>query len=301
MILNGASQATVERYIFLQAQSAELQQRWNAVRDYRDYYGGDHPVFLTDRQQEYLGPLMTRAEHTVAFNVCKAVVDTLRERIKVEGFTGKGAAGEALAEKAAEWFRDAQMDVQQITIHRRTGRDGNGYVIVDWDAEGEHPRWVPGRAYDGREGITYHIDPDTNQPIMAIKYWTVTNPLGVNHGEKRRTVYLPDRILRQREDPKGEYGWGPIDPIEGKPLQWWVNPMPVDGFEPDASAEPLGVACVQWQTPGGVSDIEDLIGLQNGINKTMLDLLAAGSPCLNSLGVIPTILLNSVLKYRASL
>lgn len=268
MILNGASQQTVERYIWLLGQADTLQRGWRAVKDYRNYYGGDHPVFLTERQEEFLGPLLTEAEHTVAFNICKAVVDTLRERLKVEGFTGKDAAGEALAEKLSEWWRVAKMDLHQITVHRRALRDGATYLIAAWDEDNKAPLWVPNRKYDGTEGVTYFKDPDTGKPSMAIKYWSVSDPLSEDHGEKRRTVYLPDRILRYEEDPRGPYGWSLISPDEGQPLQWWTDTLAPDG-------QPLGVACVEFANPGGVSEIEDLIGLQNGLNKALLDLIAA--------------------------
>lgn len=269
MILNGASSQTVERYIWLLGQASELQAGWRAVKDYRDYYSGEHPVFLTERQEEFMGPLLTHAEHTVAFNMCRAVVDTLRERLKVEGFTGKDATGETLAAKLAEWWRGAKMDAQQITVHRRALRDGATYLILAWDETRKQPLWVPNHKYDGTEGVTYQKDADTGAATMAIKYWSVNDPLSERHGQKRRTVYLPDRIMRYKEDPKGLYGWSLIDATEGQPVQWWTDTL-------QAGGKPLGVACIEFANPGGVSELESLIGLQNALNKVVLDLLAAG-------------------------
>jgi hypothetical protein len=269
MILNGASQSTVERYIWLLGQASELEAGWRAVKDYRAYYAGDHPVYLTPRQEEFLGPLLTHAEHTVAFNVTRAVVDTLRERLCVEGFTGNDAAGETLAEKCAEWWRMATMDKQQITVHRRALRDGATYLILAWDDERSAPVWVPNHKFDGVEGVTLQKDVDTGKVTIALKYWSVNDPLSERHGQKRRTVYLPDRILKYKEAPRGQYGWELIDADEGEAVQWWTDTLAPGG-------KPLGVACVEFANPGGVSEIESLIGLQNALNKVVLDLLAAG-------------------------
>lgn len=268
--MQNLSQRDMERFIALQAQDAKQQAAWRAVRDYRAYYAGDHPVFLSDRQREYLGDLLTEAEHTVAFNVCLLVVDTLRERLHVDGFKGTDGAGQTLAKKVSEWWRKAQMDTHAITVHRRALRDGAGYLIVGWDKDRGAPVWVPNRRYDGAEGVTYYKDPDTGKPAMALKYWTVTDPLSERHGKRRRTVYLPDRILRYKEDARGEFGWTLVtdEQADGPAVQWWTDTMKPDGA-------PLGVACIEFQNPGGVSEIENVIGLQNGVNKTLLDIQAA--------------------------
>lgn len=257
-----------ERYISLLMQSDELKRRWAAIRDYRAYYAGDQPAFLTPRQKEYLGPLLTESEHSFVFNVCKPVVDTLRERIMLQGLSGQDATGEALADRISDWWERSGLDALQITVHRRTLRDGASYLIISWDEQERMPRWSSNHAYDGAEGVTFHRDPETNEPLVAVKYWQVDNPLSEAHGRRRRTVYLPDRILRYQEDPAGRYGWSPLDPKEGPPSQWWTDTMKEGG-------RPLGLACVEFRNPGGVSELSDIMGPQNAVNKAYLDLQAA--------------------------
>jgi hypothetical protein len=254
------------KLISLMAQASDIEARWRAVKDYRAFYAGDHPTFLTERQQEYLGPLLTQSEHTVAFNLCRLVVDTLRARLRIIGFTGDDT-DTGLAELIGEWWNKTQMDLHQITLHRRALRDGAAYLIVGWNAELGIPTWTPNHVHDGVEGVTYHPDSETGQPRLALKHWTVSDPLSPKFGKNRRTVYLADRILRQQEDARGEYGWSDIDPDEGPAIEWWTDTRLPGG-------KPLGLACIEFANPGRVSELEDIIGLNMALDKTVLDMLA---------------------------
>ena len=268
ILFPGASAATVERFIALQRQAANKAAEWAKVLDYRNYYSGKHPVMLTNSQQEYLGDILTNSNHTVAFNLCRVIVDVLRERLSLSGFTGSDAAGEALAAQVWEWWEAAGMATESITAHRRALRDAMGYLIVDWDATRKAPRWKANSRYDGDTGVTFHTDAN-DVPYMAVKYWRRDDILEADYGALRRTIYLPDRIMFYRQDAAGAYGWRPIDPQEGPPVQWWTDTMQEGG-------KPLGLACTEFKNPSGESELEAIIGLQNAINKLVLDMLAAG-------------------------
>jgi len=255
----------MEKLIWLQAQATALQSRWQAVKDYRAYYAGEHPVYLSARQQEYLGDLLTAAEHTVCLNLCRLIVDILRERLRLVSFA---SPDETLRLWVADLWNRAKLDIEQVTLYRRALRDGSAFLVVSWDAEANEPILVANRCYDGDTGLVSYADSETGQTRFAIKYWTITDPLSSKFGQRRRTIFLPDRIVRQQEDPRGEYGWSAIPPDEGPALQWWTDTMQPGG-------RPLGLAAIEFQNPGGVSELEGIIGLQNAINKIMLDLLAA--------------------------
>jgi hypothetical protein len=260
------SQKEMEKLIWLQAQASDLAATWQAVQDYRNYYDGNHPIFLSNRQQEYLGDLLTKASHTVCFNVCRLVVDILRERLKVIGFESDDPA---LRLWVADLWNRAKLDLEQVTLHRRALRDGASYLIVGWDTERNEPTLTANRRYDGDAGLTYHLDGETNKPRAAVKYWAVSDPLNAKKfGQKRRTLFYSDRILRQKEDYRGEFGWLPIDVDEGPAVQYWTETL-------REGAPPLGLAAIEFLNPGKVSELEDIIGLQNAVNKALLDLLAA--------------------------
>src|SRR4029079_5341692 len=85
----------LDRLIHIQSLVAHQASEASRVRALRDYYDGEHPVYLTIRQQEYLGKLLSEGEFDFAHNLVKSVVDTLRERLSVTGFAVNGAGLDA--------------------------------------------------------------------------------------------------------------------------------------------------------------------------------------------------------------
>ena len=80
----------LEKFIHVQSIVGRQEEAAEKVRDLRAYYDGDHPTMLTQRQQEFLGPLLTESEWPFSHNLVKSVIDTLRERLEVNGFTVNG-------------------------------------------------------------------------------------------------------------------------------------------------------------------------------------------------------------------
>lgn len=273
----------VERFIHLQSRIARQEANHASLKAFRAYYDGDHPVLLTDRQKEYLGELMGDDQFVFCHNVVRTVVDTLRERLSVEGFTVNGANASDVVTDAADpeeaetpqadaelagllwhWWKRGRLDSKQITLYRRAIRDGRAFVIVSWDNQHNRPEFQIHRADDGRAGVTLHRDPsDEEQILFACRYFYTWDPLTPGRsGIERKTVYLPDSI---RKYINAEGDWQPfLDPGDPSwPLPWT-----------DERGQPLGVPVVAFDNPGG-SEIEQLLGLQNGLNKSWLDVLAA--------------------------
>ena len=281
--------ADLERFLHLQAIIDRQGEAAALVRSYRAYYDGDHPVFLTRRQQEYLGPLLTDATLPFNHNLVKVVIDRLRERLQVNGFTvnGESAAQEGsedagkaavLAGQLWQWWKANAMDRQQIRLHRRALRDAKSYVMVDFDPETQTPRLSLHEVDDGAVGMVYHRDPSNpNRVLFATRYFYDFDPLTPGKtGIERKTVYLAGEIRKYRRTQITQTGggWQPImdDGDPAWPLPWR-----------DRMGKPLGVPVVEFQNPGG-SEVHNVAGLQNALNKAWLDLLgaqdAAGFPIL---------------------
>lgn len=238
---------------------------------------------LSQRMQEFLGPIVGDGEFSFSHNIIKVIIDTLRERLHLEGFTvngqGAGDADEAdtgpdqrLAALLWDWFQDNRLDSQQVRLYRRVLRDGKSYVMVDYDQEAGRPRLSLHKVDDGQKGIVLHRDPeDENRVLYATRYFYTFDPLTPGKtGKERKTVYLPHEIRKYERssgaDAMGVYGlWRPVmdDGDPSWPIPW------VDG-----QGKPLGVAVIEFENPGG-SEINSLAGLQNGLNKSWLDLYAA--------------------------
>ena len=266
----------LDKFLHMQSIIARQGEVAARVRALRDYYDGVMPVLLTDRQQEFIGKLMSEGEFEFAHNTIRSVIDTLRERLSVSGFAvnaddGAQTQDETAGEVAAQlwgWWKANRMDAQQIRLHRRALRDGKSYVMVDYDADHDRPRLTLHKLDDGTTGIQLHRDPENPERVLfANKYFYTFNPLEPGKtGTERRTTYLPGEI---RKYIRSQSGTGPqwLQYADEDGGQW---PLPwVDG-----NGEPLGVPVIEFENPGG-SEVAQIIGLQDGLNKSWLDLIAA--------------------------
>lgn len=264
--------ADVQRFIHMQGIIDRQNAGAETIKALRAYYYGDHPVLLTQRQQEFIGKGLTEGEFAFAHNLVRSVVDTLRERIDVSGFVVNGEMADndespasIVAEMFWDWWSANRMPSRQIRAYRRALRDGRTYVMVDYDDEHNRPRYTLHHADDGNVGITYHRDPeDNNRTLFACRYFYTYDPLKPSStGIERKTVYLPHEIRKYIRNRNSE--WEPYqdDGDAAWPIPW----VGVNG-------EPLGIAVHEFANPGG-SEIAQIIGLQNALNKSWLDLLAA--------------------------
>ena len=266
--------AQLDQFLHLQGIVDRQANEAAKIVAYRAYYDGEHPVLLTRRQREYLGDLLNPEEFTFAHNLVKRVIDTIRARLAVSGVTvnGADATTEATDENAViaallwSWWKAARLDSAQIDLYRRALRDGYSYVIVDWDNAEQRPRFSLHKRDDGVTGVMLHYDPeDESRTLFATKYFYAFDPLTPGTtGKERKTVYLPGEIrkyVRGGQDGAWQPYQEPGDP--SWPLPWV-----------DRNGAPLGCAVIEFPNPGG-SEIDHIIGLQNALNKTWLDLLAA--------------------------
>ena len=270
----------VERFIHLQSIIDRQAIDRETLRRQRDYYDGNHDVLLSPRQRDFLGLLVGQGnDATWSFNLMRNVVDTIRERLCVVGFTvdGETAAQEAdnatpegeLADLLWDWWVANDMDTKQIDLYRKALRDGVAYLLVTWDEEADRPVFYVHAQDGGLEGVTTHLDPETHLPQYYVKYWTTYDPLKPGAtGKERKTVYLPGEVRKYQRAPGNVYGWEPAqDPGDTSwPLPW----LGADG-------RPLGFAVWPFRVPGGSELSPSALALQDSLNTSMLDLLAAAA------------------------
>lgn len=254
------------KFSFLQWLVNEDQARQDRYAMYREYYDGDHDTQLTERQRRYL-QIKSGQEFNV--NYCPIVVDALAERLEVTGFDA-GGQGEDLW----QWWQDNRMDGAQNVVHTSAVRDGDTYLIVEWDNEKSQPVFTHELAYDGAEGVKVHYSKEKRNRIMfASKRWRTEGENGADAGYVRRmNLYYPDRIEKYASDQRVfEGAWQPYQD-EGE-TEWpipWV----------DSAGQPLGVPVMHFKNLEqgynyGVSELKNVIPIQNALNKSVIDLLAA--------------------------
>lgn len=241
--------------------------RQTGYSTYRDYYDGDQGTQLTARQRKYL---QVASGQEFNDNHCATVVDALAERLTVTGFE----AGDQ-GVKFWDWWKANRMDAQQGIIHRSGVRDGDMYAIVEWDKEKGQPCIEYELAFDGVSGIEVVYSDEKRRRIeFAVKLWeTVVEREDHEDGEhaKRANLYFQDRIEKY-VNYKDSGGWTEFQPEGDK--AW---PLPLVGWD----GKELGVPVFHFRNADqgynyGTSELKRVVPIQNALNKTVIDLLAAG-------------------------
>lgn len=248
--------------------------RQHGYSAFRDYYDGDQGTQLTNRQRAYL---QIKIGQEFNDNHCATVVDALAERLTVTGFD----AGDQSIQ-LWEWWNANRMDGQQGITHRSAVRDGDMYAIVEWDNDNSRPCIEYEHAFDGESGIEVVYSQDKRRRIeFAVKIWETVlkwDEVRSSSGElksrsgkltRRANLYYPDRIEKyiNYEDSGGWVHFQSKDEVWPLPLRAW------DGKE-------LGVPVFHFLNADqgynyGTSELKRVVPIQNALNKSVIDLLAA--------------------------
>jgi len=258
--------ATDLRLSYLHWLVSLVEAREERYRTFRDYYDGDHPTQLTDRQRRFLE---VGTDVRFQTNLCPLVVDSLADKLEVTGFQCEGQD-----DTLWEWWSADGMDAKQTVCHLSAIRDGDAFLLVEWDQEQNRPRFSVEPAFDGGEGVTvvYSEEDRSGTPIRGLKRWTLDQ--GPDAGTlARMNVYYPDRVEKFVAQLFGGAlvsTWAPWSDGDGESEFSWTDNAGV-GF---------GVPLMHFRNKDqgysyGQSEIEDVIPLVNALNKSVIDLIAA--------------------------
>ncbi len=203
------------------------------------YYGGTQPLtFLSPEAKVALGSRFGR----MASNLPRLAVTALSERLRIMGFAG--------TEHDAQLWRDwIGQDLDQLSgvAHREALTLGSSFVICWADDTG-----APKVSVESARQVAILRDPGSRRVLAAIKRWETERTTEV-------VLYQPDTITRYRSDGLGATttGFRVVETIPN-PLGW--------------------VPVVQLRNgdrllDDGVSEIEDLKPLVDGLNKSLADLM----------------------------
>ena len=233
----------------------QLQARRSGYELFRNYFEGQHRVLLSDRLKAFLPQGL---QESFRDNYCEVVINAVLNRLDVTGFTSNS---EQLAGWAWELWQAQRMDATQGVVHVEALITGDGYLLVDWDADAMMPRFTPQLA----EMIVPHYSETTRQMDFASKKWLETGAIG-DKPRTRLNLYYPERVEKYIA---GNNVW-----IEHREEGETVWPQPwVDG-----RGEPIGVPLVHFRNNAhtsnfGFSELANVIPLQDLLNKTLVDLL----------------------------
>jgi hypothetical protein len=240
---------------------------------YRRYAVGNQDLaFATPKYAATFGTLFKE----FGYNRCATVVDAYADYLQVERFT---AEADGASETAGDLWRRNRMDKRAGEIHKAALRDGDAYLIV-WpevgiaDGAGAFPQFWPQHAHQIR--VRY----DDEQPgkiTMAAKTWKLLD------GRRRLNIYYPDRTEKYVTTTRAEQVRAGAFTRHDVPGEPWPVPNPWNTVPVFHFANNADTGCY------GVSELRDVIPLQDALNKVLTDLILtcelAGFPQKVMLGV----------------
>lgn len=236
---------------------------------YRRYAEGKHDLkFASSTFRDTFAHLFRH----LSYNKCAPVINAFADRLIVTGWENenapKDAPNEAGASKrdpieqaAIDLWKANTMPTQQHEVHAEALQEGISYVIVWPDPETNIPVFAPNTA----ERVFVLFNDDNPSLIdVAVKAWRVDR--GEDKGRWRLTIYDDEQVTRfisrskGKELPKKIESFGPYedDSPPEVPNQWGI--CPVVPFRNNPTVGGLGV-----------SELRDIIPLQDGLNKSVAD------------------------------
>jgi len=278
-------------------EQAITQLRLNAERYAKAerYYNGQHDLsFATEKFQNTFGTLFRE----FALNLCPVIVDAVRDKLRVVGFSvedagrvssphvSKGADRDAgalphgratdtasgTAALARSIWQRNRMGTRAGEVHKEALKTGDSYLIVWPDAQGR-AIFYPNKA------ANIFVATDESSPgrvTWAAKAWRTSDK------RVRLNLFYPDRIEKY-VSPKSKVQ-GPMS--GGTEISSGVDfstldfgPWTLDG-DP-VIANPYGIVPVFHFANNadlgthGRSELEAAMPVQDGLNKSVLDMLVA--------------------------
>lgn len=228
--------------------------------DYRkhlDYYNGNHQLMIHEDRLEKVFRGMFKS---FRLNLCVAVVDALVDRLQIQSFSA--GDDETLSDEAWDIWKKNRMMRRSGSVHQTAIAGADTYVLV-WPNAAGYPTLYPNSPLN----VTVEYDPESPGVITkAAKLWKE----GGNH---YLNLYYPNRIEKYMTD-RSELVGSALNaqnfrarqvPGEAWPLVNQYNKVPVFHFANNADLAEFGT-----------SELRDAIDVQDGLNKTVLDMLVNG-------------------------
>lgn len=252
--------------------------RRQAYTTYGNYYDGNHPLaFATDKFKEAFGDVFRE----FAENACPAVVDALADRLTVNGFRSslaeikeeaadtvipgmpprkKKTISDPMGERAWDLWTRNRMDLKSTEVHEDAIKFGDAYLLI-WPDEQMQPAFWP------QSPLGFDIEYDPNNPgtiRRAVKLW-----LDDVENVWRLNIYHVDRIEKYVSQKRGAE-LTPLPEVPG-----WLTFGPDGGVPNPYNRVPVFHFPNKYENRYGVSELRDVVPLQNGLNKSVMDMLIA--------------------------
>lgn len=274
----------------------ETREQGELVKLCRDYYNGYHRLQLTTEMKKMINISDDKLDR-YNINYCALIIDRMADRLTVAKFEAKSittptpnpspvVTGEGnpmpdssmqemhttdqTEDPAHEWVEQLmeynRFDGLQSDIAVAYLRDGLTFVSVQYDDTLKRECFYQEDAYDGDTGVIVVYQRGTSQIAAAVKIWYDVPPTPEEkvNGEtnsslfKRVNVYYPNRTDKYYSS-------------DSQSLVQFVDPE-----ETIRMGKSPGVPIVPFYNKGGISELVNIIPLQDSLNSQLVDLVMAG-------------------------
>ncbi len=282
--------------------------RNNAVRYARTerYYSGRHDLaFATEKFQNAFGSLFRE----FAMNLCPAICDAIRDKLRITGFGVDEHRGDVNASRSLQagslrsdgprsdidriWHNNA-MATRAGELHKEAVKNGDAYAIV-WPNEAGEVTIYPNPA---ASCAVVYDEESPGKIRWAAKYWkSDTKHTRINLfypdriekyiSAKPSDLWLPDAKEFVPVVPQAAIGTQAPLPANGRASHsMQAGSLRSDGLRSDGVIpNPYGVVPVFHFANNadvgrcGISELDAAIPVQDGLNKSVLDMLVAMEFC----------------------
>lgn len=231
----------------------------------RNYYDGQHRLQFAS---EKLNTAFGRLFKAFADNLMPTVVETVKDRLKLDGFVIPGKEGEDPIQQPDidEVWRRNRLLVRANQVHLDSLIEGDAYVIVWPNAkDDDFPTFYPVMANN------IAVDYDDDQPGYIVR--AAKRKLDKDN-YYRLTLFFRDRIEKYitqnkveggfpdresffiRYQPEGDFTWPIPNPYDKVPVFHFGNRVSIGQL--------------------GCSELKEAMPVQDALNKSIADMLVAG-------------------------
>lgn len=274
----------------------DAQKQGELVKLCRDYYDGFQRLQLTTEMKKMLHISDERLERYNA-NYCSLVIDRMADRLIVDKFMVKSmqpkpapqssltsgllppqppapAQIEEETDPAQEWVEDLmaynRFDGLQRDVTVSYLTDGSTFIISQYDDVEKKMCFVQELAYDGNVGMLVIYERGSYSTVAAaIKIWydVPPTPAQVLGGDSNISLYRRVNIYYPNQTDKYYSN-------DGETL------VPMDVPEEEVvtvrNGKAPGVPVTPFYNKNGVSELVNIIPLQDSLNSALVDLVMAG-------------------------
>lgn len=285
----------------------EVIAQGDLVKLYRDYYDGYQRMQLTTEMKAMLNISDERLQRYNA-NYCELIIGSMADRLTIDRFeasattTKPGAKVMQMAQTAdmnllgqpaqdipdpagpspmnavganmaQQWINDLldsnRFDALQIDIREAVLRDGETYIMSHYDDDEGQICWAHELAYNGDVGMLVVYERGGDDIAAAVKIWydSPQTQEQIQAGETdtslymRVNIYYPDRTEKYFS-------------VDGMSLL--ALDMPIEELSTVRNGQAPGVPVVVFSNKNGVSELVNIIPLQDSLNSALVDLVMAG-------------------------